>query len=204
MPAPFQASRFAALLGFAASLSISSVSSLASADGAYQWQASAGEEHGSQVASSEWLPIVLGAAIGTTVGALGGSAVDDSQPAIWGPIIGGTLGAVAGGGGGAWVIRAVREQDTRLAGAVTGAGLGAGFGGVLFAKTDPLYGKIPALVLGPLFGGFVGWKLADYYGPKRKAGDAAFVPSEVHPVATPLVSNSGAHGVAVGLAGAFF
>ena len=203
MQAPLKTSHFAVAVavGFALSLSIAQN---ASADGAYQWQAKPGEEHGSQVASSEWLPIVLGAAIGTTAGALGGSAVDDSQPAIWGPIIGGAMGAVAGGGGGSWVIRAVREQDTRVSGAVTGVGLGAGVGGVLLAKTGPLYGKIAAVVLCPLFGGFVGYKVADYYGPKRKPADAAFVPTEIRPIATPLVGASGAHGVAVGLAGAFF
>ena len=190
-----------AALAFVAAFS--AVSS-ASADGPYQI-GNANEEHGSQVASSEWLPIILGAAIGTTVGGLGGIAVDDSQPAVWGPIVGGAMGAVAGGGGGAWIIRSVREQDTRISGAVTGAGLGAGFGGILFAKAEPLYGKISALALGPLFGGFVGYKIADYYGPKRKPSDSAFVPHMVHPLATPLVARDGsAHGVALGLGGTFF
>jgi len=201
MQAPFKTSHLALVLGFALSLTIAPS---ASADGAYAWQAKPGEEHGSQVASSEWLPIVIGAAVGTTAGALGGSAVDESQPAIWGPIVGGAMGAIAGGGGGSWVIRSVREQDTRVSGAITGVGLGAGFGGILLAKTGPVWGKIAAVALGPVFGGFVGYKIADYYGPKRKPSDAAFVPTEVHPVATPLFANTGAHGVAVGLAGAFF
>lgn len=171
------------------------------------------ELHGSQVASSQWLPIFLGAAAGVTIGALTGTAFDGNQPAVIGPIAGGAIGGFTGGSGGAWLIRGLREQDTSLAGTLTGLGFGAGIGAVLCANIDPngraleTVGKWGSLVVLPLMGAFVGHRLAIVWArPAKKEdkaaeGTAAFV----RPTVVPLFARgvSGTTGVAFGVDGAF-
>lgn len=166
----------------------------------YEWRKEAGGTHGSQVASSEWLPVMIGGAAGVMIGGLSGIAFDDAQPAVIGPIVGGVLGGVSGGAAGSWLIRSYREQDTRLAGTVCGLGVGGGLGVILFAKIDaegrPLetIGKFAALGVGPLVGALVGRHLATYMMGRtpddtKKAAPASvsIVPS-IAPVMTGRVS----------------
>ncbi len=170
------------------------------------WRKERGEVHGSQVASSEWLPISLGAAGGVVVGGLAGTAFD-TKPALVGPIVGGVLGAVTGGAAGAWLIRSAREQDTRVAGTITGLGVGAGVVAVLFAKSDPdgrtleTVGKWGALVVVPTLGALVGHRLAIVFG-STKTKEAPPAPPPVAFV-RPSVAPIGTSGLAFGLDGAF-
>jgi hypothetical protein len=122
------------------------------------------QRHGSQVASSEWLPITIGGGAGLIIGVIVGQAVDPSQPVVFGPIAGGVFGALTGGGAGAWLIRGARGEDTRLAGAMTGLGLGASLGASIYAHTDSTVGKIAALVLFPAAGALAGHRLAFVLG----------------------------------------
>ena len=179
----------------------------ASAD-PYRWRAAEGEEHGSQVASSEWLPIFIGAAAGVVVGGLTGTAFDQHQPPVLGALIGGGLGALTGGGAGAWIIRSTRENDTRFAGAVTGLGVGGGIGVVLFTNIDSTPGKVAALVLVPVMGAFAGRSLAIHFGTKSSTtSDAPPPPPTVslRPSVTPIFGRGmGATGMTIGVDGAFF
>jgi len=174
----------------------------------YDWRKEPGGEHGSQVASSEWLPISIGAAAGVMIGALAGAAADDSKPPIFGPIVGGISGGFAGGAGGAWLIRTQREKDTRTAGMITGLSLGVACGTLLYAKLDTddtdqktlgYIGKYGALALGPLIGAAAGYALASHFylrPPKEApAAPAAIIPS-VSPVMT---ASHGATGMTIGI-----
>lgn len=182
-----------------------------SAAGEYDWRKEPGQEHGSQVASSEWLPIMIGSVAGATVGGLGGFAFDDRQPALWGPILGSVLGGVTGGAGGAWIIRSVREKDTRLAGTITGAGVGTALGVVLFAgmeadgRTLENIGKYGALVIGPLLGAVAGRQLAGYMQekPPREAPAPVAAPVAIAPSFAPVIGPRGAHGMTFALAAQF-
>ncbi|MBI2389920.1 MAG: hypothetical protein HYV09_10035 [Deltaproteobacteria bacterium] len=182
-----------------------------SAAGEYDWRKEPGQEHGSQVASSEWLPIMIGSVSGAMVGALGGYAFDDRQPALWGPILGGVLGGVAGGAGGAWVIRSFRDKDTRLAGTISGAGVGAALGAVLWANMEPdgrtleSIGKYGALVVGPLLGAVAGRQLAAFMQerPPREAPAAAPAPVAIAPSFAPVIGPRGATGMTFALAATF-
>ena len=189
----------------AAALTMGSASSRARADGAYTVEAGETEEHGSQSASSEWLPIVLGAAGGVAIGAFVGPAVDDHQPAVLGPIFGAAIGGVAGGGAGSWFIRGVRDLDTRASGTVTFAALGLGLGAVFYSKTDYWYEGVPALVILPILGGFVGRKLAMEWASPKKSGEAATTArGAIVPTATPIVARDrGVTGLSLGVSGAF-
>ncbi|MEO7092402.1 MAG: hypothetical protein ABI175_04065 [Polyangiales bacterium] len=187
--------------------------SVASADGSYTWKASDGETHGSQVASSEWLPIFIGGAAGFIVGGLGGTAFDDHQPPVLGALVGGGYGAIAGGGGGAWLIRASRDQDTRVAAAFTGLGVGGGIGAVLFAETisesnkATKAGGIAALVLLPVMGAFAGRSLAMYFGSKPSNPEGRPpppAPVAIRPNATPVITGGlGTTGMTIGFDGSF-
>jgi hypothetical protein len=187
--------------------------SVASADGSYTWKAAPGETHGSQVASSEWLPIFIGGAAGFIVGGLAGTAFDDHQPPVLGALVGGGCGAVAGGGAGAWLIRGFREQDTRVAGAFTGLGVGGGIGAVLFSETissdqgATKAGGIAALVLLPVMGAFAGRSLATYFGTKAPSTEAPPpppAPVSIRPNAAPVITGAlGTTGMTFGLDGAF-
>ena len=187
--------------------------SAASAEGSYTWKADTGETHGSQVASSEWLPIFIGGAAGFIVGGLGGTAFDDHQPPYLGAIVGGGYGAIAGGGAGAWLIRASREQDTRTAGAFTGLGVGGGIGAVLFAETishenkGTKAGGVAALVLLPVMGLFAGRSLAIYLGTKSTNPEGPPpppAPVALRPNATPVITHGfGTTGMTFGVDGAF-
>ncbi len=167
-------------------------------DNKYDWRKEPGGEHGSQVASSEWLPIAIGGGAGVLVGVLAGAAFDDSQPPIGGPIVGAIAGGFAGGGGGAWLIRAQREKDTRLAGTITGLSLGVAVGAMSFAKIDAdgrtleTIGKYGALVVFPVIGAVAGRALAAhfYLRPPKEAAPAA--PTAIMPNVSPVIT--GAHG----------
>lgn len=170
------------------------------------WRKEKGEVHGSQVASSEWLPIVIGGAAGVVVGGLAGTAFD-TEPALVGPIAGGVLGGLTGGAAGAWLIRSAREQDTRLAGTLTGLGVGAGVAAVLFAKTEPndraleTVGKWSALVVVPALGALAGYRLAIVFG-STQTKEAPPAPPPVAFV-RPNVAPVGTGGLAFGIDGAF-
>jgi hypothetical protein len=203
--------RFAAAVVLAALVG-ATAPSVASADGSYTWKAAPGETHGSQVASSEWLPIFIGGAAGFIVGGLGGTAFDDHQPPVLGALVGGGFGAVAGGGGGAWLIRSFRDQDTRVAGAFTGLGVGGGIGAVLFAETisndnkATKAGGIAALVILPVMGIFAGRSLAAYFGTKQPSDSTPPPPAPVaiRPNATPVITHGlGTTGMTFGVDGAF-
>ena len=192
-------------------LAVTATSNAALAEGSYVWRAPPGEEHGSQVASSEWLPIVIGGSAGVIVGALAGTAFDNHQPPVIGALAGATFGAFAGGGGGAWVIRTLREQDTKWAGAVTGGAIGAGVGVILFNEalgsegTATKVGGAAALVLLPVMGILAGRSLAIHFGGDRanKEAPRSFVMQpNVVPVAA--ASGSGPAGLTFGVSGTFF
>jgi len=197
------------LLATAGVLACSLFAGSASAeDESYDFKKESGVEHGSQVASSEWLPIMIGGAAGIMVGGLTGVAFDDNQPAVVGPIVGGVLGGVSGGAAGAWIIRSFREKDTRIPGMLTGLGIGGGVGVIMFSKMEPdgraleTIGKYGALVFAPLIGAVAGHQLAAYLQtkpPKEKEPvPVAFVPS-----VAPVVGPHGASGMTFNLAGAF-
>jgi hypothetical protein len=175
----------------------------------YDWRKEPGGEHGSQVASSEWLPISIGAAAGVMIGALAGSAADDSKPPVVGPILGGVAGGFAGGAGGAWLIRAQREKDTRLAGTITGLSVGVGVGGLLFAKMDAdgraleTIGKWGSLVIAPLVGAVAGRAIASYFYLKPPK-EAPAAPTAIVPSVSPVVTGShGATGMTFGIDAVF-
>ena len=180
----------------------------------YEWRKEEGGIHGSQVSSSEWLPIMIGGAAGVMVGGLIGIGFDDRQPPLVGPIVGGVLGGVAGGAGGSWLIRAYRDQDTRLAGTICGLGVGAGLGTILFAKIDadgrPLetIGKFAALGIGPLVGAIVGRHLATHQmgripDDSPKAAPPPPPEASIMPTVAPIMSAHGTTGFAFGVDGVF-
>jgi hypothetical protein len=186
--------------------------SAASADGAYTWKADAGETHGSQVASSEWLPIFIGGAAGVIVGGLVGQGFDDRQPPVFGALTGAALGGLTGGAGGAWLIRDLREQDTRFAASVTGLGVGGSLGVLIFAKTitndngTTKAGGIAALVILPVMGAFMGRSLAITWGTKKTKDQAPPPPAPVSitPTASPIMTaGMGTTGMTFGIDGAF-
>lgn len=194
-------------VSFAAFVACSSIGLTSFAEGPYRWRAQEGETHGSQVASSEWLPIFIGASSGVVIGGLVGTGFDSHQPPVLGALLGGGIGGITGGGGGAWFIRSIREQDTRFAGAVTGLGLGLGLGTVLFDATGSVPGKIAAIVLLPTMGAFAGRSLAIHFGGERTPeGSSPLQPTvSMTPTIAPLYGNgTGAHGMTVGLNGVFF
>jgi hypothetical protein len=175
----------------------------------HDWRKESGDEaHGSQVASSEWLPILIGGSAGLIVGGVVGAAFDDHQPPIAGGIVGGAIGGVAGGAGGAWIIRTIREKDTRIPGMLTGLAIGAGTGLIMFNQMgDPegkglaIVGKWSALVLFPAVGAVVGYKLGTVWG--GKASQDAPATTGIAPVVAPIVGTEGAHGVSFGATGIF-
>lgn len=180
------------------------------AEETYEWRKEGGGVHGSQVSSSEWLPVMIGGAAGVMVGGLTGIAFDDAQPAVLGPIIGGVLGGVSGGAAGSWLIRSYREQDTRLAGTITGLGVGAGLGVILFSKVDadgrPMetIGKFAALAIGPVVGALVGRHLATYLMGKVPEDNPKAAPPpppvSIAPTVLPVLSPRGtATGMTFGL-----
>ncbi len=181
------------------------------AEESYEWRKETGGTHGSQVASSEWLPIMIGAAGGVVAGGLTGIAFDDAQPAVIGPIVGGVIGGVSGGAAGSWLIRAYRDQDTRLAGTVTGLGVGAGLGVILFAKVDAdgrpleIIGKFGALVIGPVVGALIGRHLATQQMgriPDEKAPPPP-PPVSLVPSVNPVITRGIATGMTFGLDATF-
>lgn len=197
------------ILGIAGIITCSLLAGSASAaEESYEYKKESGVAHGSQVASSEWLPVIIGGASGVMIGGLAGVAFDDHQPAVVGPIVGGLLGGATGGAAGAWIIRSVRNKDARVPGLITGAGVGAGLGVILFSKMDadgrPLetVGKYGALIIAPLIGAVAGQQLAAYLQSKpvkeKEAAPVAFVPS-----IAPVVGPHGASGFTFGLDGAF-
>ena len=186
---------------------------VARAEGSYTWKPHEGEEHGSQVASSEWLPIFLGASGGVIVGALVGTAFDDHQPPTLGAIAGGVVGGFAGGGAGAWVIRSMRDQDTRAAGAITGGAVGLGIGCLLLNATitddnaGTKAGGIVAVVALPVMGILAGRALAiDFGGDKSNVKTAPMNFTSVQPSFAPVAGlrDSRPAGMTVGLSGTFF
>jgi hypothetical protein len=208
-PTTFALSLRVGLLG--AAFAVSTLGSMRRVDAAEPWRKESGTAHGSQVASSEWLPISIGAAAGLVVGGLAGSFADPSTPATIGPIAGGVIGAFTGGAAGAWLIRGAREQDTRLAGTLTGLGLGAGIGAVLLARTEPegraleTVGKWSAIVLAPALGALAGHRLAVVWG--STATKEAPVPPPpvafVRPNVAPVFGPNGSTGFSLGVDGAF-
>ncbi len=190
--------------------SLGSIATVASADGAYVYKPSQTEVHGSQVASSEWLPIIIGGAAGLVVGGLGGSAFDDRQPPVFGALVGAGVGGFTGGAGGAWLIRGYRDQDTRVAGALTGLGVGVGLGSIIFAKTitsdqtGTKAGGVAGLILLPVIGIFAGRSLAIYLGSKPKKEAAPAPVAMMHPNVAPIVTPGlGTTGMTLGLDGVF-
>lgn len=182
------------------------------ADETYEWRKESGGIHGSQVASSEWLPIMIGAAGGVAIGGLTGIAFDDAQPAVIGPIVGGVLGGVSGGAAGSWIIRSFREQDTRLAGTVCGLGFGAGLGAIMFTKVEAdgrtleTIGKFAALGVGPLVGAFVGRHLATYMMgrvPDDKTAAPPPPPVTLNPSFNPVMTRGVATGMTFGFDATF-
>ena len=192
-------------------LAVTATTSLALAEGSYVWHAQPGEEHGSQVASSEWLPIVFGGSGGLIVGAIVGAGFVSRQPPVLGTLAGATVGALAGGSGGAWLIRTLREEDTRWAGAVTGGAIGAGVGVILFSGTigsqrgTTQAGGVAALVLLPAMGILAGRSLAIHFGGARQTKDT---PRSIvlQPNVAPLAAARGAQpaGLTFGVSGTFF
>ncbi len=197
MPLPQGSRRPLAIASFVATVAALSTSApCASAESA--WRQEKGELHGSQVASSEWLPIFIGGTAGVIVGGLTGLGFDDAQPPVVGPIVGGVLGGIAGGAGGAWLIRAKREQDTRLAGALSVGALGAGVGAILWANMDAngraleTVGKWGALVILPTIGAVVGHRLAIVWGSKtRTEAPPEHVQVGIRPSVNPVFSPLG-------------
>ena len=126
-----------------------------------------------------------------------------SQPATWGPILGGAVGGIAGGGAGAWFIRHVREENTRVAGAITGGALGLGIGLSLFARTEDVYWRLPGLLILPAMGAVVGDKLAVTFMGKSKRESSSVALHTVQPSVVPLVGR-GSTGLSVGVSGSFF
>jgi hypothetical protein len=123
------------------------------------------------------------------------------------------VGGVTFGAAGGWIIRASRDQDTRLAGTITGAGAGLGVGLILYSNTDSTGGKIAALILPTLMGGFAGHRLALFYTPKpKKPVEATPTPTPetetptawIAPSVTPVIGRTGATGVMIGVQGAMF
>jgi hypothetical protein len=187
--------------------------SVAHAEGSYTWKPHEGEEHGSQVASSEWLPIFLGASGGVIVGALVGTAFDDHQPPTLGALVGGGVGGLAGGGAGAWIIRTMRDQDTRVAGAVTGGAVGLGIGCLLFNATitsdsgATKVGGAVGLVALPVMGLFAGRALAiDFGGDKSNVKTTPMHFASIQPSFVPVAGprDQRPSGMTVGLSGTFF
>lgn len=174
----------------------------------HEWRKEGGDEaHGSQVASSEWLPILIGGSAGLIVGGVVGAAFDDHQPPLAGGIAGGAIGGVAGGAAGAWIIRSIREKDTRIPGMLTGLAVGAGTGLIMFNQMgDPegkglaVVGKWSSLVLFPVVGAVVGYKLGTIWGGKASQDAPA---TGIAPVVAPIVGSQGAHGISFGASGAF-
>lgn len=197
------------LVGLSGVLACSLLAGSAVADDEkYDFKKETGVEHGSQVASSEWLPIFIGGTAGIVGGGLAGVAFDDHQPAIVGPIVGGLIGGVTGGAGGAWLIRSFREKDARTPGLLTGLGVGAGIGVVLFSKMNPdgraleTIGKYGVLAIAPVVGAVAGYQLASFFQTKppkeKEPAPVAFVPS-----VAPVIGPSGAHGMTFAIDGAF-
>jgi hypothetical protein len=161
------------------------------------------EWHGSQVAADEWLPISLGAGAGFVAGSLTGWAADPQQT-VWGPLLGGLAGGATGGFAGAWFIREVRNEDTRLVGTLTGAGVGLCLGLTIYAQMEPngraleTVGKYSALAILPALGALAGNRIANYFIRSEHPPIFSVVPS-----VGPLVGRNGADGVAVSLSGAF-
>jgi hypothetical protein len=171
----------------------------------YDWRKEPGGEHGSQVASSEWLPISIGAAAGVMVGALGGAAFDDSKPVWAGPIVGGIAGGFAGGAGGAWLIRTQREKDTRTAGTICGLSIGVAAGTLMYAQIEPegraleTVGKYGALVIAPLLGAVAGHAIAAHFYLKPPKENAPPPPAAIVPTVSPIMTAQGTTGMSIGL-----
>lgn len=174
----------------------------------YDFKKESGVEHGSQVASSEWLPIVVGGTLGLAAGGLVGYSLDDHQPAIAGPILGGFLGGITGGASGAWIIRAAREKDARTPATLVGLAVGGSVGVALYSKMEPngraleTVGKYGALAVGPLVGAVFCYQLASYF-QEKPVKEKEIAPVAVVPAVSPLVGRDGAHGVSFALSGAF-
>lgn len=207
-------SRLLASSALLATFALMTATTDASAEETYEWRKESGGTHGSQVASSEWLPVMIGGAAGVMVGGLTGIAFDDRQPPVVGPIVGGVLGGLSGGAAGSWLIRSFREQDTRLAGTVCGLGVGAGLGVILFAKIDadgrPLetIGKFAALGIGPLVGALVGRHLASHLQGRVPTDTTVTAPPPPPPVSfvpsiAPIITARGTTGMALSFDGTF-
>jgi hypothetical protein len=203
-----------ALVAVLSTLAATVAGEASAAEENYEWRKETGGIHGSQVSSSEWLPIMIGAAGGVVAGGLTGIAFDDAQPAVIGPIVGGVIGGVTGGAAGSWLIRTYRDQDTRLAGTITGLGVGAGLGVIMFAKMDAdgrpleIIGKFAALGIGPLVGALVGRHLATHTMgriPDDTKADAPPPPPPVSliPSVNPVITRGTATGMTFGLDATF-
>ena len=169
------------------------------------------ELHGSQGASSQWLPIILGGLAGMAVGAIAGTQANNQNPTL-GPIVGVATGGIAGGGGGAWFIRNLREQDTTVAGTLTGLGIGGGLGALIAVNVDPggrtleTIGKWSAAAILPLMGALVGHRLAVVWMKPTKKEEPKPEPAAgfVRPTFGPVVAATGkSSGFSLGLEGAF-
>lgn len=177
---------------------------------ALSWRKEGGEAHGSQVSSSEWLPIMIGAAGGFLVGGLVGAGFDTAEPPVVGPAVGAGIGGFTGGAAGAWFIRSLREKDTRLAGTLTGLGVGAALGAIAFSKMEPdnraleTVGKWGSLVVFPVVGAIVGNRLAIVFSSPapRDAAPPAPVATLV-PVVAPVFGPQGSTGLRIGFDATF-
>ncbi|MGZ3417843.1 MAG: hypothetical protein ACXWUG_29375 [Polyangiales bacterium] len=203
-------SRLATASFAAFAFSVTLVGDPGSARADTEWRKETGEAHGSQVASSEWLPIIIGGSAGLILGGVVGAAFDDRQPPVVGGIAGGAIGAVAGGAGGAWVIRQIREKDTRIPGLITGLSLGAGLGLIMFNQMgDPeghaleTVGKWSSLALFPAVGAVVGYKLASVWGGKATEDAPPPPTTAIAPLVAPVVGPHGATGISIGASAIF-
>lgn len=182
--------------------------SASAAEDDYAFKKEGGVEHGSQVASSEWLPIVVGGTLGLSAGGLTGYSFDDNQPAVLGPILGGFLGGVAGGAGGAWIIRATRDKDTRTPAMLVGLAAGGAMGVVLYSKMEPdgraleTVGKYGSLAIAPVLGAVACYQLASYL-QEKPVKEKEPAPVALMPSVAPVVGPHGANGMSFSLSGAF-
>jgi hypothetical protein len=174
----------------------------------FDFKKESGAEHGSQVASSEWLPIVVGGTLGLASGGLIGYSFDDNQPAIAGPIIGGFLGGATGGAAGAWIIRAARDKDARTPAIIGGLAVGGAVGVVLFSKMEPegraleTIGKYGSLAIAPVLGAITCYQLASYF-QEKPVKEQPPAPVAMVPSVAPVVGRDGATGLSFSLSGAF-
>lgn len=196
------------LVGLSGLVACSLLAGSASAEDNYDFKKEGGIEHGSQVSSSEWLPIIVGGTLGLTGGGLLGYSFDDHQPAVAGPLLGGLFGGMAGAAGGAWIIRSFRDKDARTPAMLTGLALGASAGVIMFSKMEPegraleTVGKYGVLAFAPVLGAVAGYQLASFFQSKPPK-EKEVIPVAFVPTVAPVVGPHGSTGMTFGLDGAF-